>query len=111
MKELKHTPEELVKQIAWMAWTAAANAYRLYPEHTYSFTKYWEAAKSQYSEFEKQNADHLSLCKEMKEALEGLLKRANNLYTYADMPREDYSGETSFRQAKQALESCKKLGI
>lgn len=43
--------EEKVKEIAWIAWKGAANAYRMYPENKHTFSEYWDAAKTQFEDY------------------------------------------------------------
>lgn len=53
-ERLVPTPEgrtaEEVQSIAWKAWTAAANAYRMYPNNKHAFSDHWAATKQEYIE-------------------------------------------------------------
>ncbi len=48
--------KEKIKEIAWIAWKGAANAFKLYPENAHTFSEYWNGAQSQFSEYVKPNA-------------------------------------------------------
>ncbi len=37
--------EEQIKEIAYIAWHGAANAFRLYPDNKHTFVDYWATAK------------------------------------------------------------------
>lgn len=37
-----------IKEIAYRAWIAAANAYRMYPENKHTFGAYWTYAEERY---------------------------------------------------------------
>jgi len=39
---------EEIKEIAYKAWRAAANAHRMYPENKHTFTEYWILAEEEY---------------------------------------------------------------
>lgn len=43
--------KEEVKEIAYIAWKGAANAYRMYPDNKHTFTEYWSVAESQFNKF------------------------------------------------------------
>lgn len=43
--------EDKLRNIAWIAWKGAANAYRMYPDNKHTFTEYWDAAKDQFNEY------------------------------------------------------------
>lgn len=43
--------KEIIRQIAWIAWKGAANAYQLYPDGKHTFGNYWEGANNQFDEF------------------------------------------------------------
>jgi hypothetical protein len=44
-------PDEIVQDIAGIAWKGAANAFRMYPENKHTFAAYWDASKSQFNKF------------------------------------------------------------
>lgn len=39
------TVEDFVRSISYHAWTAAANAHRLYPENKHTFIDFWESSQ------------------------------------------------------------------
>lgn len=43
--------EDQIKEIAYIAWRGAADAFRMYPENKHTFSDHWDAAKSQYKDF------------------------------------------------------------
>lgn len=43
--------KETIKEIASMAWSDAANAYRMYPNNKHTFGDYWHNAKGFYDKF------------------------------------------------------------
>lgn len=43
--------DEVIKEIASMAWKGAANAFRMYPENKHTFAEYWDAANQQFKKF------------------------------------------------------------
>jgi hypothetical protein len=43
--------EEFVRQVAFMAWRGAANAFRLYPNNKHTFAEYWGSSKPLFAEF------------------------------------------------------------
>lgn len=43
--------QEQVREIAWIAWKGAANAFRMYPDNKHTFTDYWNAAKDQFTAY------------------------------------------------------------
>jgi len=45
--------EDIIREIAYIAWKAAANAHRMYPDNKHTFTDYWDAAKTQFDKFKK----------------------------------------------------------
>jgi hypothetical protein len=45
------TKEDIVKEIAWLAWKSAAWSYRMTPDAKHTFTDYWGSAKDQYDQF------------------------------------------------------------
>lgn len=47
----KSAEEEIVKEIASIAWRGAANAFRMYPENKHTFAGYWYASKSQFAQY------------------------------------------------------------
>lgn len=48
--------EELVRQIAWVAWKGAANAFRMYPDNKHTFTEYWHGSKPAFNDYVNQIA-------------------------------------------------------
>lgn len=43
--------EQKIKEIAWIAWKAAANAHRMYPDNKHTFAEHWDAGKSMYEDY------------------------------------------------------------
>lgn len=41
---------ETIRTVAYIAWKAAANAFRLYPDGKHTFSEYWATAKIQFTE-------------------------------------------------------------
>lgn len=42
---------EIIKEIAYDAWSSAANSYRMYPENKHTFSNHWELNNNQYEEY------------------------------------------------------------
>lgn len=43
--------QDQIREIAWIAWKGAANAFRMYPDNKHTFTDYWDGAKNQFDQF------------------------------------------------------------
>jgi regulator of replication initiation timing len=43
--------EKVIHEIAWIAWKGAANAYRMYPDNSHTFSGYWDGAKDQFQKY------------------------------------------------------------
>lgn len=43
--------EDQLKEIAYIAWKGAQNAYQLYPDNKHTFSGYWDGAKDQFDKY------------------------------------------------------------
>jgi hypothetical protein len=88
--------EKVIHEIAWIAWKGAANAYRMYPDNSHTFSGYWDGAKDQFQKY----IDAHNLQQEKIAALESrneeLVKALGNCLQILEQTREHrkYAGHT-----------------
>jgi len=76
---MANIPEETIRQVAWIAWKGAANAYIMYPDNNHTFSNYWDGAKTQFDEFKKELEEKEALLKEYRQAVQTLYNESTAL--------------------------------